>query len=401
MPSPPPRSLAPFPVWCVIRFGDALQPYTLGAQGNAPGGGGIIKLTARVCDINVALNSDGPNVPGNWNTGAGGSVWLTCTEELLGTGSVSASSSVGWTSHKTAGSGGRVAVYAGDMHAFRGGFTAYAGRHSVSGLPQAAPGTVLVREGPRLGNFTIANPDNGRTHLVTPIMQELPTLYALRVTNGVAKVLNNALVRTLFVTSEKTGYVEVDAWHGLVVLGGVCDAVSPNVNISGATPVMFRMLDGQPTSGSWGSGTELVGEFNAPWDAPHCMFGDITVAATVLPGSDCADQQLFSCAVPPNPDEQALVEVKFSPNGGLFHAFEPPFHFKMLPEVVCDVNGMQEFPENCTVDMLFNAVCDAACNVRACANDNRACPAPPVIVDVDGDDAADGTCPPCACCVLC
>ena len=114
------------------------------------------------------------------------------------------------------------------------------------------------------------------------------------------------------------------------------------------------------------------------------------VAATLSPSGDCSGKQEWSCAVPPDPEDAGTVDVSFSIDGGMFHAFAPPLRFSFTPEVACDLDGAPDFPAGCTVDMLANGVCDDACNERRCASDSRDCAAPPVVVAPDGDDAADG-----------
>ena len=141
-----------------VAYGSILNPTTWGSGGYLGGGsvgGGAIRITAGgalTLGCNVTANS--PNSP-SWESGSGGSVFLTCGT-LTGPGNVTASG--GSAGETYAGSGGRIAIVqteAKNFAAWTG--SAWAGNSGQTGYYLSGPGTIYTKSADGHGWIEIAN----------------------------------------------------------------------------------------------------------------------------------------------------------------------------------------------------------------------------------------------------
>lgn len=226
----------------------------------------------------------------------------------------------------------------------------------------------------------------------TIVADVVGTVERVHIHNTQARIAASGSVRALNVSTAQGASVQVtvDEDQDLVVLGEVCNAVHPGVTFAGAgRPLRFNLDSNSPESGNSAAGTTLSGELDTAWGTAFCRFGTVSVAATLTPSTACGSVQRWSCAVPVDPDSSGTVVVTFSVDGSRWHEFHPRKQFRFIPTATCDVGtGVVAFPPGCSAAMLGNGVCDAACNTRSCASDNRDCAAPAVYMGPSGDDAA-------------
>jgi len=169
-------------------YGSALCPTNCGT-GNYTCGGGAVKITATgTARVDGSIHADGPDHMDSYDSGAGGSVWLTCAQ-LTGTGSIRANGGNTKYGSRT-GSGGRVALHqtaATDFSAWQGTVKARGGDDDYNSREQGPPGTIYLQsKGQTRTNATliVSMAENGDAHAI-----------------------------------DKFGYVELDARSGLDVVG--------------------------------------------------------------------------------------------------------------------------------------------------------------------------------------
>jgi len=117
-----------------------------GADRDRRGGGSVRVAAGGELFVNGTVAADGQWLSGEYNSGAGGSVWLSGAT-LTGAGVLRADG--GRTSYGSSGSGGRVAVHlsqAADFSAWRGTFSAHGGSCVSTGQASTgAPGTIYLQ----------------------------------------------------------------------------------------------------------------------------------------------------------------------------------------------------------------------------------------------------------------
>jgi hypothetical protein len=107
-------------------YGDAYSPFTLGSCA----GGGRLRVQAADIAVNGQIRAGGSQQNGRF--GAGGSISLTASGSLSGSGSILANGFSG-TPGENAGGGGRIALLAGDSSAFLATLQASGGSHAGAG----------------------------------------------------------------------------------------------------------------------------------------------------------------------------------------------------------------------------------------------------------------------------
>lgn len=145
-------------------YGSIPEPADLGSgggYGEGPGyrGGGAVRLSVsgdlRV-DGRISAVGEGLTSGGRRGAGAGGSVWITVTGSLSGTGTISAEGGPsGWRAG--AGGGGRVAVHVGgSREAFTGTLSAAGGQGGTES-PSGGPGTIHLVSAGQPGDLVLDN----------------------------------------------------------------------------------------------------------------------------------------------------------------------------------------------------------------------------------------------------
>lgn len=125
-------------------YGDAYSPFTLGSCA----GGGRLRVQAADIAVEGLIRAGGSQQNGRF--GAGGSIALTASGSLSGSGSILANGFSG-TPGENAGGGGRIALLAGDSHAFHATLQASGGSH-------AGAGTIYLQSPQRHGLIVASAP---------------------------------------------------------------------------------------------------------------------------------------------------------------------------------------------------------------------------------------------------
>lgn len=276
---------------------------------------------------------------------------------------------------QSAGAGGRIAVHAATS-TFTGTFKVNGGYESKYYF-RAGPGTIYtqvrirVQQTQQVLQLTtrhplmvllwqvgatkkvlVASATGSSTHSAG-IVEPMPEIVdELKVQD--APLLIGAAARVATRSVAGTSTIHVDSVQGLVVYNAVCSGIASTITLTGHKPLVFTLDDGAPLTGSFASGTTISGTMNADWSQAFCRFGDgaliVDAELIVAAVSDdaCGSTMLWSCAVPPNPDELGIVEVSFSVDRNLFHAFDPPhiFRFTAASKSFCVCCLPQQHPHS-------------------------------------------------------
>lgn len=127
-----------------MSYGSIEEPIELGSGSVHVGGGGAVRFS-----VGGTLTLDGSilaaGTGSGGGSGAGGSIYITA-RIITGNGNISANGGSN-VSPQGGGGGGRIAIYANDMHGFQGGIGACGG----SGYQFGGAGTVYVDAEDRVG----------------------------------------------------------------------------------------------------------------------------------------------------------------------------------------------------------------------------------------------------------
>ena len=139
-------------------------------------GGGVVRITATNITINGTVNANGEAfASGYYGGGAGGTIYLSASSTLSGTGSVTANGTYNTTSNYGGGGGGRIALYyATDSSSFSSLLAA--GGNSGSASSDGAAGTIYKKSSSfTYGNLVINN--NGATgaYYTTSLLTTIPS----------------------------------------------------------------------------------------------------------------------------------------------------------------------------------------------------------------------------------
>jgi hypothetical protein len=155
-------------------YGSVYRPQEAGAgPGSVGAGGGVVVVRAATATINGSILANGTGLSGG---GAGGSIWLSITGELGGSGSIQASGGKGHSSEKSGGGGAIALEYNTLTGALADQLEASGGYHHLH-YQIGGAGTIYKREAEALGRLIVDNKgraDSGAARIGHPTI--LPAL---------------------------------------------------------------------------------------------------------------------------------------------------------------------------------------------------------------------------------
>jgi hypothetical protein len=294
-------------------FGSLTRPREAGAGSYSVPGGGVVRIRARDIVLDGSISANG--LQGYAGGAAGGSIWITASEAIDGSGLVQARGREYWSS--TGGSGGGGAIAIEYQHASG----TWAGRLDVSspGWLSGGAGTILLRgPGSNFGDLLVDNAgSSGNT-----ILPSLGTGIAQPGSTGALLITDRASIHSFFeghwveVTDPGSGTVR-GTWQIAAIDGGSItfedDATNPPAvqegdsfqgvyrfdSVTVTAPAVLASVDPIiEEGGGSGSTTRMAaGELRARRDGPPA----IDPAGVTLSSSDVP----FSYAIDIAPDAVA------------------------------------------------------------------------------------------------
>ena len=226
-------------------YGCLFAPTNCGTAAGSNGGGAIRIVAGGAITLNGPIRADGNN-HSTYGTGAGGSVWLTCTT-LIGSGAAVISANGGECTNQAGceGCGGRIALcqtVATDFSAWQGTAEAHGGSFGAWGQnPPGEAGTIYLQcAGEGVEDATVVIDNNGHNALISDLYTD-DVGVEMCARNGSDKigtliVKNKAHVR-VFAGDELKIYRSIDMTGGQKLIDGA------TVRLCGTAPATIAGND--------------------------------------------------------------------------------------------------------------------------------------------------------------